>query len=542
MWLTSLLPSLKWGTGRRANILRKRPTSGFVPRLEILEDRSLLSTLTVLNNLDSGAGSLRYAIGHSRDGDTIVFDQSVTAQTITLTSGDLDIKNSLDIQGPGASLLAISGNDTSRVFDISKGLTVRIAGLTITHGRTRGSGGAGIRNAGSTLTLANDVFSYNEAVEINGGAISSLGNGTLTVTDSTFVSNQILGEANGGIAQGGAMFIDNGSTATVSHSTFVANRAVGGDGGVVHDSGFRPFIGGAEGGAIHNDGRLTIEASTFTANQAVGGNGGSGGNGANFYSVGFATGGAIFNHPTSEGKFPVILVINASTFSDNEAIGGSGATGGTSGQGNVGIASGGALFNFGVITVTNSTFDHNLARGGDGNRSGGGPATIGRGAGGAIVNSGLFGPTFVTVSNSTFTNNQAVGASGSAGSVGGLALGGAIADISLAATTVTGSTFTGNQAIGGAGGVGSNGGNGLGGGIYNDGRSTLEVRGSTITDNQASGGAAGDGGSAGSGIGGGLYLAPGGGACLDEFTIEQLFGNLASTSDDDLFGDYLLCE
>src|SRR5262249_30836050 len=84
-------------------------------------------TVTVLNALDKGDGSLRDAIGHARDGDTIVFDQSLSGQTITLTSGALVIKNSLDIEGPGANRLAVSGNDSSRIFDISAGLTVTIA-------------------------------------------------------------------------------------------------------------------------------------------------------------------------------------------------------------------------------------------------------------------------------------------------------------------------------------------------------------------------------------------------------------------------------
>src|SRR5438552_4057169 len=146
----------------------KRPTGGrpsFVPRLELLEGRDVPSTLTVLNNLDSGAGSLRYAIGHAHDGDTIRFDSSLNGRTITLSSDELAIKKSLDIEGPGASLLAVSGNDTFRVFDVvSEGLTVRIAGLTITHGRTVGNnGGAGVQNIGSALTLTNDGLSSNVA-------------------------------------------------------------------------------------------------------------------------------------------------------------------------------------------------------------------------------------------------------------------------------------------------------------------------------------------------------------------------------------------
>src|SRR5262249_10335462 len=114
-----------------------RPRRSFVPRLETLEDRTVPSRLTVLNNHDSGAGPLRDAIGHAQDGDTIVFDPGLNGQTIALTSDELAIKNSLDIEGPGADKLAVSGGDKYRVFDIvSEGLTVRIAGLTITHGRT----------------------------------------------------------------------------------------------------------------------------------------------------------------------------------------------------------------------------------------------------------------------------------------------------------------------------------------------------------------------------------------------------------------------
>ena len=106
----------------------------FRPRLEGLEERTVLSTLTVTNNLDSGAGSLRAAIKAAGSGDTIVFAPTLDGQTITLTSGELAISKSLDIEGPGASLLAVSGNNAGRVFDVSqnqKTVAVTIAGLTI---------------------------------------------------------------------------------------------------------------------------------------------------------------------------------------------------------------------------------------------------------------------------------------------------------------------------------------------------------------------------------------------------------------------------
>jgi hypothetical protein len=87
--------------------------------------------------------------------------------------------------------------------------------------------------------------------------------------------------------------------------------------------------------------------------------------------------------------------------------------------------------------------------------------------------------------------------------------------------------------------------------LFNDGLSiwpanagtpaTLTVTGSTITGNQASGGAAGNGGSAGQGNGGGIYFVSGGTACLDAYTVIHIFGNIASTSDDDIFGDFTTC-
>ena len=79
------------------------------PRLEVLEDRTLLSTDIVTNTNDSGAGSLRATISSASPGDTIAFASGVTG-TITLTSGELDINENLDIEGPGAGILTISGN------------------------------------------------------------------------------------------------------------------------------------------------------------------------------------------------------------------------------------------------------------------------------------------------------------------------------------------------------------------------------------------------------------------------------------------------
>jgi hypothetical protein len=526
-----------------------RRRQSFAPRLEILESRNLLSTLTVLNNLDNGAGSLRDVIAHSDHGDTIVFDPGLNGRTITLTSDQLTITKSLNIEGPGADVLAVSGNDTNRVFAIEEGVTVTIAGLTITHGRAVGSnGGGGILNVGSALSLVNTIFSNNrqigsnaDATSMGGGAIYNRNGGVLTVSASSFIGNQSVGRE-GTFGEGGAIW--NQASATITDSTFTGNRALGGDGGRV--SGGAVIIGGANGGAIFNQtaaAHLTVVNTIFSGNEATGGSGGSGGKGASAYFVGIGTGGAITNgdHAT--------LVVSGCTFTDNRAIGGSNITGGASGQARIGNAHGGGLANLvgAVATVTSTTFDHNEALGGSNNGGGGGSIIFSRGAGGAIANVNAASlsadVSTLTVSDSTFADNRALGgAGGSAGAVAGAGAGGGIASLFGAMTTVTGSTFTGNQAIGGVGAVGANGGDGFGGGLYNDGRSTLELSGSTITNNQTIGGEAGAGGSAGSGVGGGLYLALGGTACLDEFTIAHIFGNDASTSDDDLFGGYTICD
>src|SRR5262249_19890112 len=80
---------LKRGSGSRRPRPARRPS--FVPRLLVLEDRTLPSTLTVLTNADSGLGSLREAIADAQNGDQIVFDPSLHGQTITLTSGQLAV-------------------------------------------------------------------------------------------------------------------------------------------------------------------------------------------------------------------------------------------------------------------------------------------------------------------------------------------------------------------------------------------------------------------------------------------------------------------
>jgi hypothetical protein len=216
-------------------------------------------TITVTNNNDSGAGSLRQAIADANDGDTIHF--GITG-TITLTTGQLLVAKSVTISGPGAASLTINGNLTSRVFHVSSGVTAVIAGLTITNGNSQDEGpntGGGIYNDHATLALDNCTVSGNYAGYGGGGVHNS--SGTLTVTNSTFSGNS----ANYlfGVGSGGGIFTeghDGSATLTVTNCTFSGNYARLVGGGICND-----VLGSAT---------LTVSNSTFSGNSAE--SGGSG--------------------------------------------------------------------------------------------------------------------------------------------------------------------------------------------------------------------------------------------------------------------------
>ena len=533
-------------TGSRRSTHRRRSA---VFRLERLEKRTVLSTLTVLNNLDSGPGSLRDTIAAADNGDTIDFAKSV--HKITLTSGELAITKSLDIKGPGPNKLKISGNDANRVFDISAGETVTLAGLTITDGLANGSApvpssGGGILNSGN-LTLINDVLSDNQAVgdanqfaggfrgEARGGAIGT--SGTLKVTGCQFINNQALGAsgssgtAAAGAAVGGAIDIfGTALTVSIDDSQFAGNVARGGNGG---NSGTDSLAGLGNGGAIFNGSNLTVTDSTFRHNQAIGGNDNNGSR-----LIGLGTGGAIGNGgPTATH---VVLDVSGSTFDHNQAIGGNDNQGIPNPLFGPNAAGGGAIqiVQGSGNKIRNSTFDHNQAIGGQGAPGSDG----GFGVGGGIFVFALQpsqppSPVDVTVTDCAVDHNDAIGGPGGSGGNGGDGSGGGIASLGLSTTlaatlTVTDTTVDHNMARGGPGGAGGNGGNGYGGGLYNGAFSKLSLlTGVAVEHNKALGGEGDDGGSDGAGIGGGVYNL--GVFAFDPTTVIKK--NHASTSNDDIF-------
>jgi hypothetical protein len=137
--------------------------------LECLEDRCVPSTFYVTSPLDNGArGTLRYDIAHAANGDTIEMSPTLTAP-IVLTQGELLLKKNLTIEGQAGQPETISGNGSSRVFEVAANHQVTLTYLTLIDGN-------GLANPADTSTYA-----------YSGGAILNFG--TLAVNNSTLSNN-----------------------------------------------------------------------------------------------------------------------------------------------------------------------------------------------------------------------------------------------------------------------------------------------------------------------------------------------------------------
>jgi fibronectin-binding autotransporter adhesin len=353
-------------------------------------------------------------------------------------------------------------------------------------------------DAANVLTVSDTTFAGNQVIGTGtfgqgfGGAIHTDEFATVSVTNCSFMNNTVTGT---GPVQGGAMDLQELLKGTITDSQFTGNQAVVSS----SSTSGRSALGGAICNTSGSFGEvLTISGSTFTKNLVQGGPGG-----------GFGLGGAISNQ-FSGGT----LDLSSSVLIDNSAIGGAGAVAGAAGFPSGGFAAGGGLVNnLGAIaTVTDSSFIGNTAIGGAASVAGsqGGP-----GDGGAISDeSGA-----LAVSDSSILGNVASGGAATNGALGGNGEGGGIQFIG-APFTLTGVTIIGNSAIGGAGG-----GDGEGGGVYCSGSAAFSDV--LITLNSAIGGSGG-----GKGVGGGLYIAAGT-VTLSPST--KVVGNYATTSNDNIY-------
>lgn len=128
----------------------------------MIESTARANTCIVTSLADSGPGTLRDAIvAQTCD----VISCNVRGQ-IGLTSGELSIKRSLTITGPGASLLTVTvlpypsaDINTFGIFRVNVGQTVVISGLNLSNVRCFCEAAA-IANRG-TLTINNVTIAKN---------------------------------------------------------------------------------------------------------------------------------------------------------------------------------------------------------------------------------------------------------------------------------------------------------------------------------------------------------------------------------------------
>jgi uncharacterized protein (DUF2147 family) len=396
---------------------------------DILQDwakaayQHVLDTFIVTNTNDSGAGSLRQAILNANalaGTDTITFDPTVfgsSPQTITLTSGQLIINDSVDIFGPLSSTLTVSGNNSNRVFFVNQG-TVNLANFTIANGLARGgdgsSGGGGGGGFGGglfinsgTVNLTNLVFTGNQAIGGNGGTGAGGGGGGLGGR----------GGIGGGGGGGGGGFAGNGGNGDGS------GVSGGGGGGFAGNGGNGTITTGGTGGA----GTGTILGGTV-AGDGIGSTGGTGGSGG---GIGGGGGGG------SNGNGGAGSIGGGGGGSGgNNTTGGSGGDFGGGGGGSIGGAGG-------------------FGGGGGGGFTAGGNGGFGGGGGGSIAGGAGNGQ-----------GGTLAGAGGSNGGGGGAGLGGAIF-IRNGSLNIAGGVFNNNAATGGSGGGGgAQGGQGKAGAIF----------------------------------------------------------------------------
>jgi len=407
-------------------------------------------------------------------------------------TGDLDVSESLEVDGAGVDATIVDGLGADRVLQ-SSAATLTLRDFTVRRGLAGGSSGAGllqstagnvtlermrfasnVSDAGGgvsvvngALTIADGTFDANLASAGDGGGLNVGGTGNLSITDTTFTSNAVLGAADGG-----ALFSTTAGTVTIAGCTFSSNTAE--DGGGISVQGSSAF---------------SLTSSTFEDNRATATVG------AFLYSgPGPATITSVMSLRNSAGAIGggyasslAPVEVSASEFSDNVTLGGDGA----------GLFAGGT-----AVTVRETVLRRNIGGGGGGG--------------------GLQASVAATL---TLVDVEATDNSGAAG--GGLDLMGGIGS-TLTLTRVRALRNSSN--LSGGGGISASGntvviadstidGNvatvGTGGGVYAT-APLLTITNSTISNNRAVGGA--------SGAGGGLFYSAGAGSTISNVTFS---GNVA---------------
>lgn len=296
------------------------------PALVALEDRTAPAVFTVLTLNDAGANSLRDCVAKANAAfgpDTVNFDMALSG-TVTLTTGEIAVNDATSFVGPGSSVIAISGNNASRIFNLiaaRPGPPLRLSGLTLTAGKVgTGVNGGAIVGDNEALSLSQCVLTGNSAGG-SGGVLYASGGLSLSADGCTFASNSAF--------NAGGVLVNINSSKTVLNACAISGNTAGRTGGIyvtsyllvsgstiANNKSTNTSIGG--GGGIRAVGTfpaggLTIRNSTISGNSAASQGGG----------------GVMLN------SFSGTLVVQNSTITNNSVTGPGGGVARLSGTGTV---------------------------------------------------------------------------------------------------------------------------------------------------------------------------------------------------------------
>ncbi len=244
-------------------------------------DTSSVAALLASRGAD-GFISLREAIlaANQNSGNDVIF-LSAGNYTLTITgtnedagaTGDLDIRNDLEIYGAGVSSTTIDAAGIDRVFHVKGAFTVSINDLTIRGGNAGTNDGGGIFAENRDLDLSLNRVLVTSNTAIDGGGVY-LKHGMLTIIDSTISNNSA--ESGGGLR-------NDGGDLVLQSAAILYNTASSKGGGINHDGGSSSLslvnvtISGnstpGQGGGIYTQESSTIVHSTIAYNTAASGGG-----------------------------------------------------------------------------------------------------------------------------------------------------------------------------------------------------------------------------------------------------------------------------
>ena len=322
MALSGRAPVLNRGvdtTGSPSNLTTDARGAGFARKIgagvdvgafelqQVPESQSLVvnTTADVRDDFD-GLTSLRDAVNFANSngaGGAITFDPNAfgTRQTIKLNGTPLTLSASnraLSISAPAAGL-TISGDDKSRLFDVTRSAFVTLNDLTLTGGFSAEAGaivnqnsltlnrvtvtgnrsttGAGaIYNDSGFLTINNSTISSNSASSGTSGAITTIQGGSVRLNNSTLSGNSCT--PNSESIGAGALLVQQFGSARLLNATVAGNTLSGsgqGAGGLANQGDLTlvnvTAVGNAASqfGALSNFGSLEAINSLFAANGAT---------------------------------------------------------------------------------------------------------------------------------------------------------------------------------------------------------------------------------------------------------------------------------